>query len=319
MITEAAERGVFAYVILNGRPRGPRERARHHAPPLRGVHQPAGSVRQASADRAGEGHPDGAQRNRRSGGLRAAQAPVPDHRSQARRHRQAVTQSYLLIRPAHDEQQPPRPSVRIFACARRSAAPKCLIRHPRVKDLSSGPLEGVCDAAARRSNTRRFGIKNPKCTWCRLVASSRPLSTPTVAALAPLRHAFAAWLYPSATSGERFARCPRSSRPMKQSPTRSSTSGTADRIRVRADVDAGLAHHRDLGRRAWRSRRSAALERGRGLNLDRSRVSDATIQTDAGGTTVRLHQLRSSSSASGAVRIARTGAPRRALRRRPGD
>jgi anti-sigma regulatory factor (Ser/Thr protein kinase) len=70
-------------------------------------------------------------------------------------------------------------------------------------------------------------------------------------------------------------------------------SGTTDPVRVRADsVPDGLTIEiSDDG--AWRTPDDPpAQERGRGLNLIRSLVSDATIDTDGHGTTVRLHQLR---------------------------
>ena len=69
-------------------------------------------------------------------------------------------------------------------------------------------------------------------------------------------------------------------------------SGTADRIRVRADAtpDGLTIMVADAG--AWRIPDDPPpLERGRGLNLIHSLVSDATIETDAGGTTVLLRQL----------------------------
>ena len=68
-------------------------------------------------------------------------------------------------------------------------------------------------------------------------------------------------------------------------------SGTGTRIHVRADADAdGLTIEiSDDG--AWRAPADPPpIERGRGLNLIRALVTDATIDTGAGGTTVRLHQ-----------------------------
>ena len=69
-------------------------------------------------------------------------------------------------------------------------------------------------------------------------------------------------------------------------------SGTADRVRVRADAkpDGLTIEITDDG--VWKIPDDPpSQERGRGLSLIRSLVSDATIDTDAGGTTVRLHQL----------------------------
>ena len=110
-----------------------------------------------------------------------------------------------------------------------------------------------------------------------------------MAALAPLRHALAAWL----------------DRRELSEPSREAVilatheavanaiqhSGTADRIRVRADAkpDGLTIEISDCG--AWRIPADPPpIERGRGLNLIRSLVSAATIDTDAAGTTVRLHQ-----------------------------
>ncbi len=68
-------------------------------------------------------------------------------------------------------------------------------------------------------------------------------------------------------------------------------SGTTDRIRVRADAkpDGLTIEISDGG--AWRIPADPPpIERGRGLTLIRSLVSTATIDTDAAGTAVRLHQ-----------------------------
>ena len=87
MITEAAKRGVFAYVILNGRPQDLENalditlRRFTEFMNLQGAFGRRALIEQA------KGILMAPQRDRRNGGLRAAQAPVPDHRSQARRHR----------------------------------------------------------------------------------------------------------------------------------------------------------------------------------------------------------------------------------------
>ena len=110
-----------------------------------------------------------------------------------------------------------------------------------------------------------------------------------MAALAPLRHAFAAWLT-RRDIGER-------SRVALVLATHEAVanaiqhSGTADRIRVRADAtpDGLTIEISDGG--AWRIPADPPpIERGRGLNLIRALVSTTTIDTGAAGTTVRLHQ-----------------------------
>ena len=138
-----------------------------------------------------------------------------------------------------------------------------------------------------KTHTRRFGIKDERAVDA--TGRFEHNVDPTVAALAPLRHALAAWL----------------DRREMSEPSRDAVilatheavanaiqhSGTADRIRVRADATDGLTIEvSDDG--AWRIPDDPPpLERGRGLDLIRSLVSDATIQTDARGTTVRFRQL----------------------------
>ena len=113
---------------------------------------------------------------------------------------------------------------------------------------------------------------------------------PAVAALAPLRHALKAWL----ESRDLSAR----SREAVILATHEAVanaiqhSGTINCIRVRADAEAeGLTIEiSDDGE--WRIPDDPpSQERGRGIGLIRSLVSNATINTDAGGTTVLLYQL----------------------------
>ena len=140
----------------------------------------------------------------------------------------------------------------------------------------------------QKTHTRRFGIKDERAVDA--TGRFEHNVDPTVAALALLRHALAAWL-------ERREMSERSREAVILATHEAVAnaiqhSGTADRIRVRADANpAGLTIEvSDDG--AWRIPDDPPpLERGRGLNLIRSLVSDATIQTDAGGTTVRLRQL----------------------------
>jgi anti-sigma regulatory factor (Ser/Thr protein kinase) len=139
------------------------------------------------------------------------------------------------------------------------------------------------------THIRRFGIKDEK----PVDATGRFEHNvdPTVGALAPLRHALAAWL-------DRRDMSERSREAVILATHEAVAnaiqhSGTADRIRVWADAkpDGLTIEVSDAG--AWRIPDDPPpLERGRGLNLIRSLVSDATILTDAGGTTVRLRQLR---------------------------
>jgi len=113
---------------------------------------------------------------------------------------------------------------------------------------------------------------------------------PAVAALAPLRHALMAWLENCALSAR--------SREAVILATHEAVanaiqhSGTNNRIRVRAAAEGdGLTIEiSDDGE--WRIPDDPpSHERGRGLGLIRSLVSNATINTDAGGTTVLLYQL----------------------------
>ena len=69
-------------------------------------------------------------------------------------------------------------------------------------------------------------------------------------------------------------------------------SGTADRIRVRADAESGRPHDRGLRRRSVEDpRRSAAARTGTGSQPDPRPGVRRDDRTDAGGTTVRLRQL----------------------------
>ena len=70
-VKEASKRGVFAH-IQRRRRRGLAELDRHHPAPLRRVPRPRRRVRTTRADRARQGHPDGAPRHRRGQRLRAA-------------------------------------------------------------------------------------------------------------------------------------------------------------------------------------------------------------------------------------------------------
>ena len=116
------------------------------------------------------------------------------------------------------------------------------------------------------------------------------LVEPVLTALAPLRHSLDAWLERGGMSEH--------SRDAVILATHEAVanaiqhSGTDDRIRVRADAkpDGLTIEVADDG--TWRIPDDPPqLERGRGLDLIRSLVSDATIHTDTGGTTVRLRQL----------------------------
>ena len=110
MITEAAKRGVFAYVILNGRPEDLENALditlRRFAEfiNLQGAFGRRALIEQAKGILMA-----------RNGIDAAAAYELLKHQSQTTGRKlvdiaEAVTQSYLLIRPAHDEQQPPRPS-----------------------------------------------------------------------------------------------------------------------------------------------------------------------------------------------------------------
>jgi two-component sensor histidine kinase len=69
-------------------------------------------------------------------------------------------------------------------------------------------------------------------------------------------------------------------------------SGTVARVRVRVDAEPDGLTIEVADEGAWRTPADPPpLERGRGLNLIRSLVSDATIETNASGTTIRLRQL----------------------------
>ena len=137
------------------------------------------------------------------------------------------------------------------------------------------------------TGTRRFGIQNER-EFDATGHFERDVD-PAVAVLAPLRHALRAWL----ESRDLSAR----SRDAVILATHEAVanaiqhSGTADRIRVRADAEPdGLTIEISDGG-SWRIPTDPPpIERGRGLNLIRSLVSTATIDTDAAGTTVRLHQ-----------------------------
>jgi hypothetical protein len=85
-VHEAAKRGVFAYII-DGTPRRAAERDRHHAPALRRVPEPPGSVRTSRPDRAGKGHPHGPLRDQRRHRLREAPRPLAAQRPQGQRGR----------------------------------------------------------------------------------------------------------------------------------------------------------------------------------------------------------------------------------------
>jgi len=140
----------------------------------------------------------------------------------------------------------------------------------------------------QETHTRRFGIRD-----------ERPVDAtgrfehnvdPTVAALAPLRRALAAWLdRPEISERSRQAVILATHEAVANAIQHS---GTDDRIRVRAEAkpDGLTIEVTDDG--TWRIPDDPPqLERGRDLDLIRSLVSDATIHTDTGGTTVRLRQL----------------------------
>jgi anti-sigma regulatory factor (Ser/Thr protein kinase) len=113
---------------------------------------------------------------------------------------------------------------------------------------------------------------------------------PTLTALAPLRHALTAWLERRNLSDRSRAAVILATHEAVANAIQHS--GTIDRIRVRVDAarDGLTIEISDHG--AWRVPDDPpSLERGRGLNLIRSLVSDATINTTAAGTTVRLHEL----------------------------
>ena len=135
--------------------------------------------------------------------------------------------------------------------------------------------------------TRRFVIKDESA----LGATGRFERDvdPTVAALAPLRHAFEAWLARREISDRSRVAVVLATHEAVANAIQHS--GTTDRIRVRADAkpDGLTIEISDGG--AWRIPVDPPpIERGRGLTLIRSLVSTATIDTDAAGTTVRLHQ-----------------------------
>ena len=138
------------------------------------------------------------------------------------------------------------------------------------------------------TETRRFGIQNEK----ELDATTRFEQDvdPALAALAPLRHALMAWL-DRRDLGVR-------TRDAVILATHEAVanaiqhSGTVNRIRVRANAEGEgfTIAISDDGR--WRIPDDPpSQERGRGLGLIRSLVTDATIDTNAGGTTVRLRHL----------------------------
>jgi anti-sigma regulatory factor (Ser/Thr protein kinase) len=139
------------------------------------------------------------------------------------------------------------------------------------------------------THTRRFGIRHERAGD----ASARFEQDvdPTIAALAPLRHALATWLE-SREVGER-ARHAVILATHEAVANAIQHSGTAARITVRADAEPdGLTIEITDGG-AWRIPViPPPIERGRGLDLIRSLVTDATINTGAEGTTVRLHQRR---------------------------
>jgi len=111
----------------------------------------------------------------------------------------------------------------------------------------------------------------------------------SLAALAPLRHAFTAWLENRGLS--------ESSRVAVILATHEAVanaiqhSGTIDPIRVRADAAPDYVTIEISDNGAWRAPDDPpSPERGRGLTLIRSLVSDAEIATDGAGTIVRLRQ-----------------------------
>ena len=138
------------------------------------------------------------------------------------------------------------------------------------------------------TGTRRFGIQNER-EFDATGHFERDVD-PAVAALAPLRHALRAWLESRDLSvRSRDALILAIHEAVANAIQHS---GTVDRIRVRADAEPDCLTIEISDDGAWRIPDDPpSQERGRGLNLIRSLVSDATIDTDAGGTTVRLHQV----------------------------
>ena len=138
------------------------------------------------------------------------------------------------------------------------------------------------------TDPRRFGIQNER-EFDATGHFERDVD-PAVAALAPLRHALRAWL----ESRDLSAR----SRDAVILATHEAVanaiqhSGTVSRIRVRANAEAGGLTIEISDNGEWRTPDDPpSQERGRGIALIRSLVSNATINTDAGGTTVLLYQL----------------------------
>ena len=190
MITEAAKRGVFAYVILNGRPQDLENALditlRRFAEfiNLQGAFGRRALIEQAKGilmARNGIGADEAYQ--------------LLKHQSQATGRKlvdiaEAVTQSYLLIQPAHDEQQPPQALVRTSPAVRPRA--RCLGDRGDVKDLRLGPPEGVRYAVAEdahqevrhqaREGSRCHGSlraerRPPLPPWRRYVMPSQPGSS----------------------------------------------------------------------------------------------------------------------------------------------
>lgn len=113
---------------------------------------------------------------------------------------------------------------------------------------------------------------------------------PALTSLAPLRHSLDAWL---AQGGMREP--PRAAVVLATHEAVANAiqhAGPPDHVVVRgeADIKGVIIEVSDDGH--WRPPDDPpSEERGRGLTLIRSLVSDAQIRTGASGTTVRIHQL----------------------------
>jgi len=138
------------------------------------------------------------------------------------------------------------------------------------------------------TGTRRFGIQNER-EFDATGHFERDVD-PAVAALAPLRRAFEAWLARRDISERSRVALVLATHEAVANAIQHS--GTVSRIRVRANAEADGLTIEISDNGEWRTPDDPpSQERGRGIALIRSLVSNATINTDAGGTTVLLYQL----------------------------
>ena len=142
-VHEAAKRGVFAYIV-DAHAGGAAERDRHHAPAVHRVPQPPGCIRTPRGDRAGEGDPDGPQRDQRrqrpSSGSATTRSTTGSKLSDVAA---AVVESHLLLLP------PMPPSA-------EQPAAVAVAGDGRDRLLSSRLLKrcGVCEAPCGASTSR---------------------------------------------------------------------------------------------------------------------------------------------------------------------